>query len=445
MHDMRPNKGYTRLILVKIKQTEELTMLKKCALALASVILIFSFPLFAQPSCNLPFELTTAGSKINDSCGNQIKLKSVNWYGAHMNGVVGGLDKQPLNTIVNLIKTRGFNSVRLVFSNAMLHNNTPVDDKYLTANPELKGKNPLELFDVTIKALTDAGIIVILNNHTTTSVWCCGFDENGLWYNPNQTESQWINDWQTLATRYLSNPLVAGFDLRNEVRPECNGPDCNTLSWDTIKTIQPSWGNGDQSDWKRAATAAGNAIHAINPKALIVVEGINWQGVPYPNPFHTLLPSALWNRIMLMPIEKNPITLNQPNKLVYEAHVYGFTGPNQIGGDVTKGQKSYGDLALEPATLRSVYDQEFGYVAQNQIAPVWIGEVGIAANASDQDKAWFQQTVDYLTANNIGFAYWAINASDPNRGVESYSPLNQDWSGYSQDWRTPYLDRLLGN
>jgi endoglucanase len=41
----------------------------------------------------------------------------------------------------------------------------------------------MEIFDETVKALTKAGIMVILNNHTSKSQWCCTpWDGDGLWY-----------------------------------------------------------------------------------------------------------------------------------------------------------------------------------------------------------------------------------------------------------------------
>jgi len=41
----------------------------------------------------------------------------------------------------------------------------------------------MEIFDQTIKVLTDSGIMVILNNHTSKSQWCCSNDDgDGLWW-----------------------------------------------------------------------------------------------------------------------------------------------------------------------------------------------------------------------------------------------------------------------
>ena len=36
---------------------------------------------------------------------------------------------------------------------------------WLSENPELFGKTAMEIFDLTVQALTDANLMVILNNH----------------------------------------------------------------------------------------------------------------------------------------------------------------------------------------------------------------------------------------------------------------------------------------
>lgn len=65
----------------------------------------------------------------------------------------------------------------------MFYDNNVVDKKYLLANPELIGKSAMEIFDITIEKLTKIGLMVILNNHTSRSQWCCSdFDGDGLWY-----------------------------------------------------------------------------------------------------------------------------------------------------------------------------------------------------------------------------------------------------------------------
>jgi hypothetical protein len=55
----------------------------------------------------------------------------------------------------------------------MFFHDKSVPEKYLKANPELIGKTGMEIFDITVQTLTEVGLMVILNNHTSTSQWCC--------------------------------------------------------------------------------------------------------------------------------------------------------------------------------------------------------------------------------------------------------------------------------
>lgn len=106
--------------------------------------------------------LSTRGRWIVDADGNRFKLKSGNWEGAqgtwtgsgdindpanHMHGIKAddmplGLDRVPMSTILADFHRLGLNSIRLPFSNALVHNTTPVPDAAVAANPQLKGKTP---------------------------------------------------------------------------------------------------------------------------------------------------------------------------------------------------------------------------------------------------------------------------------------------------------------
>jgi endoglucanase len=66
----------------------------------------------------------------------------------------------------------------------MFYKNNVIDHELIKANPELHGKTAMEIFDYTIDVLTKTGLMVILNNHTSKSQWCCSpSDGDGLWYN----------------------------------------------------------------------------------------------------------------------------------------------------------------------------------------------------------------------------------------------------------------------
>ncbi len=377
------------------------------------------------------FPLSTAGRYVVDRDGQRFKLKSANWYGFHNgNQVLQGLDRQPIESIVGLIRQWGFNSIRLTFSNQMLHDSRPVDDASVAANPQYRGMSSLQIFDETIRVLTEAGIAVVLNNHTTYSGWCCNFDTNGLWHNEGakdpwvQSSAQWQDDWVMITQRYRHNKAVVGADLRNEVR---TGKYRGTF----IPSF-PNWGKGDDNDWFKAATEAGNRILELNPDLLIIVEGINWTGtIP-------LLGSG--ERPHLQPVRELPINLIIPNKLVYAAHNYAFTGPNHTGDDKTSpGRIRYGQM--DEATFRQTIEKEFGFVVQAEqyfSAPVWMSEFGAARDESDPaTRAWFSTLVSYLIEKDMDFAYWPLNS-------EGFGLVSEDWSrNLTDDWRYQDLSRLL--
>lgn len=82
------------------------------------------------------FPLRTDGRFIVDANGYRFKIAGVNWYGAEApDFVAGGLDRQPLAAIVASIRSMGFNTVRLPWSNALLATNPRVDDKLLAREP----------------------------------------------------------------------------------------------------------------------------------------------------------------------------------------------------------------------------------------------------------------------------------------------------------------------
>ena len=338
--------------------------------------------------------LRTQGRYIVDSRGVRVKLASVNWYGASdTRKVVGGLDTARLSDIVAAIQTIGFNSVRLPFADQLLRDRA-LDAQAVTANPELAGLTPLEVYDRVVEALTGAGLLVILNNHSSRFMWCCGLDSDGLWYGPDQTETAWIEDWVQIVRRYRDNPRVVAADLRNEVR---------IPSWNPL--MIPTW-NGPSAAWRPAAEKAGARVLAENPNLLVVVEGVNFP------------------RDHLKGVRSNPVRLPVPDRLVYAAHNYGYIGPGLTG---TK----YGEMDW-PAYERQM-TEEWGYVVdENQpwTAPVWVSEFGTGPAAS----MWWTNIVRYLRERDLDFAYWALNPGPKASGEDEPFGLLQ------RDWRTPLDD-----
>ncbi|MFE2410486.1 cellulase family glycosylhydrolase [Kitasatospora sp. NPDC059408] len=407
----------------------------------------------AQLSASWTGPLSTRGRYVVDAGGNRFKLMSGNWSGAqgtwegsgdpndpadNQAGQVShdiplGLDRAPLADILAGFHGLGLNSVRLPFADAMIHDGTAVPDAAVAANPQLRGSTPLQVYDAVVAALTADGFAVVLNNHTTTYRFCCGLDGNERW-NSGQSTRQWEDDWLFMANRYRDNKRVVGADLRNEVRRD---------TWD-----DPNWGMGDAHDEYAAFEEAGNRILQADPDLLIIMEGINWQGIPLAGLPHS--------RPMLTPVATLSNTLVDSGKLVYSAHFYAYTGPANTGAGSGPGATSdprYQDFT--PEQLAAAVDDEALFVTrtgQHFTAPVWISEFGAGGRGSTDAKehAWFDTFTALLAARDADFAVWPL-VGWHNNGVpqDSWALLHYDAAGRRLgiedpgDWRADDWNRLV--
>lgn len=355
---------------------------------------------------NYVLPLRTEGRNIVDQKGKRFKLSSVNWYGASDELFIpGGLDVQHRSTIAATIKALGFNSVRMPYSDEMIMKNPPISPHLLSANPDLIGLQALDIFDAVVQALTDAGIAVIINNHITTSTWCCGADPcDAAWSNDylgpmckvKQTEEEWIQHWETVMGRLKDNPRVIGADLRNEVRGV----------WGTMP-----WGK-----WATAAEKAGNRLLAMNRDWLIVVGGTE-------------------SGNDLSGVAKRPVKLYVENRVVYSAHVYAWSGWGSAEGRFAK--RSY------PSFVKAMR-QNWAYLVEGDIAPVWIGEFGAPHTPSTGDNNYWSNLMRYLKALDADFGYWALNPRKPKENEkESYSVVQDDWVTPVLDYRMKDMVELM--
>jgi len=351
----------------------------------------------------------TSGSKILDSNGDEVRIAGINWYGFETpDHLVHGLWAQDYHTVLNTIKSLGYNVIRIPFSNEMVETN-PVPTNYTTyadggpVNQALYGQTALADLDTIVSYAGSIGLRVILDNHRSEAGE--SNEANGLWYTSAYPQSNWIADWQTMATRYSAskftfsgNPTVIGFDLRNE--PHLIGSGSTTGScWtgDTATNGCPS--SLTSQNWPVAAEAAGNAVLAINPKLLIFVEGNDcYSGV------------CGWQGGNLIGVASHPVVLNTPNQLVYSAHDY---GPNLF-------QQAWFNSSTTSASLDATWNKYWGYINADGSAPVWLGEFGTDNTSSDIESTapgsqgqWFESLIGYLQNNpSINWTYWALNGED---------------------------------
>jgi endoglucanase len=341
--------------------------------------------------------LSVSGRFIVDANGERVRLAGVNWFGPHCDlGVAPGLDRVDRRALAETVARLGFNCVRFPFSLWMLRHRTAVPGSCLAANADLLGKTPLEVYDACVEALTAAGLVVIPNCHLLDRGWCCSnVDKNGLWFNDSWTADEFTSAWRNIATRYKADKLVAAMDIKNEPREAIVGG----------QTLKPSWGTGTSTDFAAMYEATGNAIHQIDPDALIICDGLSYGAD-------------------LTGVAAHPVELNQPGKVVYGMHDYPWFHP--------AGQDRQAYL--------SQMDTNGGYLLREGIAPVWLGEFGIdqgrMANfglgppteaGSAATGVWWGNIYAWLTQTDADWCWWGLNPAHARSTTPATGQLQSNW------------------
>ena len=260
----------------------------------------------------------TSGSQILDSNNAAVRIAGVNWFGFETSSLSPhGLWTRGYKEMMDQMKSLGFNTIRLPWSDDIFGSALPNSIDY-NKNPDLVGLNSLQIMDKIVAYAGQIGLRILLDRHRP--------DSNGqseLWYTASVSESTWINHWVSLALRYRGNSAVIGADLHNEPHGSA------------------TWGSGVTStDWRLAASRAGNAILQVNPDLLIVVEGVQAANNQW-----------YWWGGNLVAAAQYSVVLTATNKLVYSAHDY----PPSISPQPWFTDSSY------PANLPTIWDQYWGY------------------------------------------------------------------------------------
>jgi endoglucanase len=335
----------------------------------------------AAPATLLPpGDLSTKGNQLVDHHGRPVRLACIGW---------NQVNKEiPLERQTALMAEQGFNCIRFSWANATM-------------------QADLTTIDRIAAAAQQAGLRMILDNHTNEpghgdrDNWGAQ-QKNGLWYDQGGasdgtdgggntgtvTDAKFLADWQHVARHYAGNPTIIGFDLRNE---PLNYPHMSV------------WGGGSDRDIASMYTRVGNAILAIDPAKLIVVEP----------------PSSDCRGV-----RRHPLTLDVPNKLVYSVHEY----PGEISGQ---------PVSSGPGLIDRM-NTMWGWLINENVAPVFVGEMG-SSMRSEQSKAWAQTIVPYLNGTGPN----GLHIPPGGQGVSTdwwawgyLAGQNPDGS-LEADWKTP--------
>lgn len=350
--------------------------------------------------------LKTSGREIVDAVtGDTVRLVGVNWHGAEgFTHVPGGMWARNYRDMMDQMADTGFNLLRIPVSPAVLTGDTG-DAINGLLNPSLDGLSAIEVLDEIVQYAETIGMRVLLDMHRITEG--VGKQENGLWVSDTYSEADLIADWQTLAARYAGNPTVIGADLFNE--------PSGIARWsnDDPRTPPPT----PELAWSDAAGRIGNAIHEVNPDLLIFVEGV-----------HIVDTKFYWVGGNLRGVAFDPVELNLSDKLVYSPHDYPYgvrAVPWLDGADAEQ--------------MIQNWDTNWGFLYDQSIAPVVIGETGSLLNI-DEDILYVETLETYLQDK-------AALSPDGDGGISliwwTWGPNSFDTGGIlSDDWLNAIPEKL---
>jgi endoglucanase len=371
----------------------------------------------------------TSGTRILDSTGEQVRINGVTWYGMESSHwVPAGLDFQPYRSIMDEVKRLGFNTIRLPFSNELVERN-PVVAGMVAANPELRGLRAIRVLDLIVDYARRIGLKLIFDDQQDRAPRPieAGRVYPSMWYSRQYPESAWIRDWTSLARRYEGNDAVIGFDLRNEPHPSGPAP------WDlsAYLTRSPTWGPyrgvvHRATDWRLAAQRAGNAILAVNPNLLIIVQGI----ARYPDVGQAGSVAASWWAGILTPAREYPVRLRVPHRLVYSVHDW---GPRKFW------MPWFEHMTYQ--SLQGVWHRYWAFMLDKPeapfAAPILLGEFGtctqspacVGSRRQGSQGAWFGMLLRYLRSHpQVGWSFYALNGTNANDCRANNGLLNPEWN-----------------
>jgi endoglucanase len=349
-----------------------------------------------RPDGRIGTQFHTCGSQILDQNGHPAEITGVSWFGMETGTYAPhGLWTRNWKAMLDQIAALGFNTIRLPFSDEALEPGRLAQSINHDLNPDLQGKAGLEVLDTLLEGASERGLKVILDRHRPTSQ-----AQSELWYTDAVSEQQWIASWVMLAHRYSGNPAVLGVDLHNEPR----GP--------------ATWGSEDPAtDWRLAAERAGNAILEVDPYLLIFVQGVERYGDDW-----------YWWGGNIAGARSAPVRLNVPGRVVYSPHDY---GPGVYW-------QRWFDAPDFPSNLPAIWDAHWGYLANEQVAPVVLGEFGGRSVGNDPEGVWQRALLDYTQQHRIGWLNWSFNPDSSDTG----GLLSDDWLTVEEEKAQLYRGHL---
>ncbi|MBR4627142.1 MAG: cellulase family glycosylhydrolase [Ruminococcus sp.] len=410
---------------------------------------------FAADDCNDDW-LHAVGSKLYDANGNQVWLTGANWFGLNCTeNFPHGLWSADVDELLSGVADHGINIIRFPISSELLiswmngypyacEGLNPKNTDGYKFNPDFchadgTEMNSMEVFDVIMQKCKKYGIKALVDVHSPSS-HNSGHNYE-LWYYegssktaddmatikeekyaPNAgdpvTFDDWVDSITWLAKKYSKDDTIIAYDLKNEPHGKrgYDGKSCPTdiAKWDD---------STDLNNWKYASETCANSILAVNPNALILIEGI--EQYPKTEKGYTFDTPDIWNAPAdkspwygawwggnLRGVKDYPVTpTSGTSQIVYSPHDY---GPSVYR------EQAWFHLDEDPTGMsfdtQSLLDEywydTWAYINDKDIAPLLIGEWGGHMDGAENQR-WMTLLRDYMINNHINHTFWCLN---PNSG-----------------------------
>lgn len=361
---------------------------------------------------------SVSGNQLVDAAGNNIRLTGLNVGGTeHEDLVMIGLWARPWRDMFNQMKQLGFNFIRWPICDDMIvSTKTTYTSVNFSMNPDVAGKTPLQNFKMMMDYVTKTlGMYVMIDHHRCTAGGTpsggeSGSMRTGLWYDSRYSENDVINNWVLLANLFADNEFVIGADLHNE-------PNGDTR-WGTTSNAA--------RDWRAASIRMANAIHAVNPNWLAVVEGTEWSNVYVGDTTNY----DWWGgnfRDARDPSRR--FTINLQNKAVYSIHTYG----------TSVATPGWFNEAGYPTNLKDHYDESWGWLIRQKVSPIIVGEMG-GQFTTTKDQQYIDTLMRYMNGdmNLNGGTVYLPGEQGMSYAMWNWSPTSTDTGGLvsANDWTT---------
>ncbi len=359
------------------------------------------------------------GNQFVNAQGTTVRLRTLNWHGAESGNQLPHAmwDNPPSypslywKQALDHIRAMGFNCIRFPFSgdDCCAVGATPAQGSISTVNADLAGISTFDAWEKLFDYCAEIGLYVVLDYHRNTP-------GSGAPPGAFTDKTAWITNWVRVATRFADHPAIVGADVFNE-------------------PYQYSW-----SVWAGHAEDCGNAILAVAPDWLIFVEGTMGEGG-----------DTTWWGGHLKGVATRPVVLNIPNKVVYSPHEYGQSVQLQswLAGATTPDNW--------PMNLYARWRAFWGFIFEDGIAPIWIGEFGGhygldaltgAAGAhpyAAEEETWTTHLIRYLNGDFAGTGASGLTGAQQGMSAAywTFGPLSGDTGGLViQDYRTEQAHKL---